>query len=283
MRWLRQKRRRKVLFFLLFALGLYLAMCLVLARNYLHPWVPTAVRPPYLSVAKGGPEGTWVGGNPDAKAVFVLIHGYGANQEFWTPLAAELLERGHAVVIPAMPGHGLRGHDKTTFGHEESQVAVEAGRMARADFPHARVVLVGCSMGGAAAWLASERAPAVFDAVATEGAYARFDEAMSWWFERKMRGASITLRPVIWFATWSSGLTPSDIVPMDSARKWRGRPALVIQAEDDRLILRSHADRLAEAAGCELWLVPGARHAGVQEAALEEYADRLAAMLESGI
>lgn len=263
---------------LLGGLGLYLGVCFVLARSYLHPALePLGPMPDGFAQAAHDelPKGTWVGGPDSPERVYLLVHGYGARQSFWNPLAGELSRRGHRVVVPPLPGHGLEGSPSTAFGIEEAKVVARTAKALRKLHPQSRIVLLGCSMGGAAGWLATEHAEGAVDAVASESAFARFDEAMAFWFERKLPGASITLRPVIWFASWMSGLTPSDNVPMEAAAKWRGKPALVIQAGADQLIGRSHADRLAEAAGCEMWIVPKARHARVQDVALEEYAARL--------
>ena len=54
-----------------------------------------------------------------------------------------------------------------------------------------------------------------------------------------------------------------------------GRPALVIQAEDDRLIATAHAEQLAKASGATLWVVPKASHAQCSSCAGPEYVSRI--------
>jgi pimeloyl-ACP methyl ester carboxylesterase len=140
--------------------------------------------------------------------------------------------------------------------------------------PRVKIVYMGVSMGGSAAWLASQKDPKAAGVI-SEGAYARFDQAMDQFFDSKAPGASIYLKPVVWMASAMSGIDPSSIVPMNAAEKWHGRPALVIQAGDDHLILRDHADRLAKCSGGDEWVVPGAEHAGCYSRAPKEYLSRI--------
>ena len=52
------------------------------------------------------------------------------------------------------------------------------------------------------------------------------------------------------------------ITPQDGeVRMPKGKPALIIHASDDKLMGRSHADRLVAASGGDLWIVQGAVHA----------------------
>ncbi len=280
----RKKRAKKMLTGFAMFLAIYFALCALLARNYLHPPRWTSVRPVGLAEVsiptKAGPDPAYAtpglaAGHP-SKVVFVLAHGYGGDRAGFASLSAGLLARGYDSVAPSMPGQDASPDSTVGFGVKESQAIVDTVRWTRdqAGANHVRVVVLGISMGGAAAWLASEIDPTV-DGVISEGAYANFDEAMRGWFDRKAPGASIYLRPVVWFATAMSGLRPEAIRPMDAATKWRGRPALVIQGAEDNLIPRSHADRLANAAGCELWVVPGAEHAQCSNASGTEYFERL--------
>jgi pimeloyl-ACP methyl ester carboxylesterase len=188
----------------------------------------------------------------------------------------QLDARGLDAVSPAMPGQDASPEPSVGFGVREARAIVETVRWARSRYrTPPKVILVGLSMGGAATWLASEIDPAV-DGVVTEGAYARFDEAMDRFFDRKIPYGRVLLRPVVTIASAMSGIHPSSVRPVDAAAKWSGRPALVIQGADDDLILRSHADRLAQASKGELWIVQRACHAACMEVAGEEYADRLA-------
>ncbi len=261
--------------------GLYLGVCGLLAKTYLQPPRLVSALPPGLKEVsvptRSGPTPSFAtphlaDGHP-SEVVFVLAHGYGGIRAGWAVLMRELSTRGYDSIAPSMPGQDASPDSTVGFGVKEGRVLVDTVSWVRSHGGR-RVVLLGVSMGGAAAWLASAEDPTI-DGVISEGAYALFDEAMRGWFDRKAPGASIYLRPVVWFASLATGLRPSVIRPVDAAEKWRGRPALVIQGEADTLIPMSHAERLAAAAGCEIWRVPLASHAQCAECAGVSYLDRL--------
>jgi hypothetical protein len=189
-----------------------------------------------------------------------------------------LQKAGFGAMVPAMPGQDQSPEPNVGFGVSEARTIVDAVKWVRANHPGpVKIVLMGVSMGGAATWLASAIDPSV-DAVITEGAYADFPSAMNQFFNRALPGGSILFRPVVWFAGLRSGVRPSLIRPVLAAAKWNGRPALVIQAGEDNLILRENADQLAAASGAELWVVPGATHAGCESTDPADYERRVVEM-----
>lgn len=144
-----------------------------------------------------------------------------------------------------------------------------------------RIVLVGVSMGGAACWIASALEPKLFYAVVSEGAFARLDWASDRWFDMLLPAGNVVLRPVQWFATVLSGVSPASVAPVIDAAKWKGHHALVIQCEDDALIELKHAKELAHAAGAPTWIISVAGHAQGYSAAKPEYLERLIAIGQS--
>jgi pimeloyl-ACP methyl ester carboxylesterase len=130
-------------------------------------------------------------------------------------------------------------------------------------------------MGGAAVWLAAAREPELFDAVAAEDSFAVLDEAVDRWFAMLFPGGKYVFAPVRWFANGMAGIDPSTVRPVDAAQKWRGRPALVIHCSNDLLMDGNHSNRLARAAGCEVWTIDGASHAQGYGDAGSEYLAKL--------
>lgn len=236
------------------------------AGNLQDVWVPT--RDQWTPA--------WV--NPafrTSSTIFVLVHGYGGTRGRWGPIMADLEARGIGAIAPAMPGQDASPFRQVGFGVAEAQVVCETVTWVRQTRgTNIKIILCGASLGGAACWLASERIPDV-SGVVTEGAFARFDESMNAWFDRALPLGRFFLRPVVWIARARTGINPSTIVPMDAARHWRGRPALVIQGADDTLITGDHARRLSDAAQCELWTVSGARHVDCYEINPPAYIDKI--------
>ena len=134
-------------------------------------------------------------------------------------------------------------------------------------------------MGGAATWIATGETTEI-DGVITDSAYARFDQAMNQFFDRKLPGGHVIFKPVIWIAEAMTGLRPEKVRPVDYATHWKGRPALIIQGDADTLITPDHAQRLSEAAGCPLWTVHGAEHAQAYDTDRHGYVDHVVKFAE---
>jgi len=278
-----KNRWRKLVIVSITVLTAYVGLCAFLARSYLHPrrdlniMRPISVKEVQIPSGKGNVP-SWA--SPQLAAgngkpiVFVLAYGYGGNREYWADAMDSLIKRGFECVAPSMPGQDASPDPTVGFGLKEATMVVDTVKWVRSKYKtQPKIVLWGLSMGGAAVWLASEQDPSV-DAVVSEGAYSRFDEAMNNWLNRKMPGSSFYLRPMIWMASSEAKIDPSKIVPEDAAAKWR-KPALVIQGADDHLIPMHQAERLAAAAKCPLWVVPDAAHAECYEKAKEEFLRRV--------
>lgn len=263
--------------------GVYGFACWQLAQRYLRPstdplgLVPAGFAESKLNLPEGEVEAwttpTVIGGNAP---VFVMVHGYGGSQSFWAGVGMDLAKADFDVVIPKLPGHQDPSDATTGFGLKEARRVKTIVDLIRST-PGGKsrsIVLLGVSMGGAACWLATDMGADV-DGVVTEGAFARFDDATESWLNHAFPGGSVILRPVVWIASAQSGLQPSDIIPERAAKRWKSRPALVIQGTEDRLIPMRQAELLAAAAGCELWKVEGARHAQCSDTAGREYIRRL--------
>jgi pimeloyl-ACP methyl ester carboxylesterase len=285
-----KRRWRNVI---LFALGLvpaYGLACWYLADQYLHPRAPAVgLTPSGLKEreVRLQSETIDVWATPDLfdaapPITYVMVHGYGGSQSHWSNVAIDLAKKGHGVVIPTMPGHNDTRDRATGFGRKEAKRLKELVDLLRAaPGPRDRkIVLVGVSMGGSASWLAVEEGAKV-DGVVTEGAFSRFDTAMDGWFDNVIPGGHVILRPVVWIASSRSGIDPASVVPLRGAEVWHGKPSLVIQGDEDRLIPMPHAEVLSKAAGCELWIVKGARHAYCSDVAGDAYVERLDAFAKA--
>jgi carboxylesterase len=105
-----------------------------------------------------GPEGIVAGAEPielypsSPVGAVLLLHGFGDTPQSLALLARQLYERGFAVHVPLLPGHGRTLRDFHASG--EAEWADEARRALRALHSRDdRVGIVGLSMGGALATL----------------------------------------------------------------------------------------------------------------------------------
>jgi pimeloyl-ACP methyl ester carboxylesterase len=276
-----------------FVLGLALAYCLGvfwLARIYIHPGTSVAPTPkgltdvslplsPYsvpLWVSKG-----LTGKPPKSKTVFILVHGYGGDRSSWKDTAHDLMAKGYEVVLPEMPGHGANPDPTCGFGIKESKIVLATIRWSREQMKDdPKIILVGLSMGGAACWLASQQDPTV-SAVITEGSLTHLEQTTDRWFEKILPGGSLLFTPVKKLATRMAHVDLDAVDVVGAAKAWHGRPSLVIQGDEDRLISMEDAKELSKALGCELWIVPGARHAHCYRLARKTYLNKLVQIAES--
>lgn len=216
-------------------------------------------------VVEGGehPLAAWLvrgGGGADAP-LFVLAHGWGASYGTVLQLAEPLAQAGHDVLLFDMRGHGRnRAVPYVTVRHLRDDVSAVV-RYAAERFPTRPIVLVGHSFGGAASVLAAvDGAPVA--ALALVAAPADIVEITAEYLTAKgMPGPlmATVLRPFWW---WRLGGT---FVPHSPVRRIAELdvPVLVIQPEHDQRVHRTHAERLAAAAGVELHLVAGCEHTDV--------------------
>ena len=289
---MRRAITRRLIGYPLFFGVLYLVACFWLAHTYLSPPrhvpnTPGVMRDVTLPTS-AGPDPAWAtpglaDGHPKGKLVFVLAHGYGGTRATWDGFVEDLQRAGYEAVAPAMPGHDASPDTTVGFGFKEADVVVDAVRWARSRYPAAhqpRIILMGVSLGGSACWLASERIPDQVDAVITEGAFARFDKTVDYWFERILPHGSTLFRPVVLMAGAMGGIDPNSIRPVDAAAKWR-KPALVMEGGFDVTISRPNADQLSAAAHCPLWVVPNALHARCYQTDRKGYVAHVLAVARS--
>lgn len=267
---------------------LWLGLCYFIATTYLRPSRVVTSKPegavdvtiPRLKY----PIPAWstpglANGKPTAKPIFIFAHGYGGCRDTWVKAQADLAKLGYESVIPAMPGHDTNPDPTSGFGVKEADVLVRTVVWARRQSPGAKVIFVGVSLGGAACWLASESVSV--NGIVCESSFPTLNEATSRSLGGVIPGGDYLFAPVRFFAAKLADLDPSTINPIDSARKWKGKPSLVIWDGADRLFPKSFSDRLCSAAGCPYWEIKGAAHSYGYVVAGKEFCARLVAMAKS--
>jgi uncharacterized protein len=196
--------------------------------------------------------------------LLLLAHGWGANYGTVLRLAEPLVHAGHEVLLFDVRGHGRNEPVPfVTVKHFRDDL-MAATRYASRRFPDRQLVLVGHSMGGAAAVLAAaERAPV--DALVLIAAPADILRVTAEFLtDRGLPGGLLVnvLRPFFWRRVGGSFL------PLTPSRRIRelDLPILLIQPEHDTRVEREHARHLAEAAGIDMHLIRDREHTDVLSA-----------------
>jgi uncharacterized protein len=186
---------------------------------------------------------------------------------------------GFSVLLIDFQATGETKGDHITFGWKESRDVLAAIHFVRQIDPTDRVAIVGSSLGGVAALLATP--PLKVDALVLEGVYPTIEVATRNRMENYLGGVGRILTPVLLNQLqWQLGIAASQLRPLDHIANVEC-PVLIISGEKDRNTRPSDTRMLAERARSpkQVWFVPNAGHVDLHRAAREEYETRVLAFL----
>jgi len=206
----------------------------------------------------------------DSRGVIVLLHGIRGSRLSMLERARFLNKAGYSIVMIDLQGHGESSGEQITIGHLEKHDAKAAIEFARKQHPKEPIGVIGVSLGGASALLAS---PLGIDALVIESVYPDIESAIN-------NRVAARLGPLSAIPSWlllmqlepRLGIEKSQLRPVDHVPDI-GCPVLVISgtkdlhttAEETKLIFEMARDPK------ELWLVDGAAHVDLLTAASTEY------------
>ena len=222
----------------------------------------------------------WFLPRPETPRTVVSLHGYRGHMAQLLGISTLLWKAGFNVLLFDFRGRGRSGMAPISMGHWERRDLEAALNLVTRRIEGARIGLLGYSMGAVVAVYGAgdPRVRAlVLDSCFTsfsevlEGMAARearrflgrwvdgraFLPAMEWWHRRRGKPAFAEAAPI----RVAKGLT--------------SKPVLVIQGDRDATVPPEHGERLAAAAGAQLWLVPGAHHCGAYFIDRPAYAERV--------
>lgn len=234
--------------------------------------------------ARGGDVeiAAWHLPQPGAARAVILVHGKDSSRstEFqgrFSELAARLHERGFAVVMIDLRGHGASGEARFSFGLAERRDVLGAVDWLLAQgFRAGGIGVLGVSMGAASAIGAAAEDPAI-GALVADCSYAEIEPLM----QRHWRAASglpdIFLPSTLFMGRFVLGMDLTTARPVTEIDDIAPRPVLIIHGNADAFTPVEHGRALAAAAPeAEYWEVPGAGHARSYEVDPQQYVDRVA-------
>jgi fermentation-respiration switch protein FrsA (DUF1100 family) len=193
---------------------------------------------------------------------------------------ARFLRRaGYSVLLIDFQATGETKGDHVTFGWKESRDVLAAVNFLRQIDPNVRIAIVGSSLGGVAALLATP--PLKVDALVLEEVYPTIEIATRNRMENYLGTFGRMLTPLLLNQLqWRLGVSASQLRPIDHIADVEC-PVLIMSGEKDRNTRPSDTRMLVERARSpkQLWFVPHAGHVDLHQAAREQYEMRVLAIL----
>ncbi len=212
--------------------------------------------------------------NVDSRSVVVLTHGIRGNRRAMLPRARELFRRGYSVVMIDLQAHGETPGTNITLGHLERHDVAAAVSYARREHPSEGIGVIGVSLGGASALLAS---PMGLDALILEAVFPSISAAVH-------NRVSAQLGPFSWLPASllllqlqpRLGVAPANLRPIDHIPNI-GCPVFIVSGVEDQHTTVDEAKQMFDAAvePKQMWLVPNAAHVDLHQAAPAEYESKV--------
>lgn len=189
---------------------------------------------------------------------------------------ARFLSRaGYAVLLFDFQAHGESTGQHITFGGLESMDAQAAVDFLHHAVPDEKIGLIGVSMGGAAALLASPKLDV--QAFVLEMVYPTISEAVANRLTMRLGKYASVLTPLLTSQLKPRlGVAAQALRPIDKVKDITAPKLFIAGAEDEHTTLEESV-RLFDAA-CEpkqIWIVNGAKHQDLHKAAKEQYEKRV--------
>jgi len=219
-------------------------------------------------------HGWYIPGQHGAGAI-VLMHGVRSNRLSMVERARFLSHEGYSVLLFDFQAHGESPGDHITFGYLESEDAKAAIDFVRNAAPGERIGVIGESMGGAASLLATP--PLNVNSMVIEMVYPTINDAVADRLTAHLGGWARVLSPLLLVQLKPRlGIGADNLRPIDHVGKLT-MPKLFIAGADDQHTTLAESRKIFEMASepKEFWIVPGAAHVDLHNAARVEYEQRV--------
>ncbi len=235
------------------------------------------------------PIAGWYIPRADATQAVILVHGKDSSRtaEFksgFVELAQALHERGLAVLMIDLRGHGQSGDAHYSFGLlERRDIEGAAEWLKQQGFKPGRIGVLGISLGAGSSIGATADDPDIGALVEDSGYAAIYPIIQKEWSKASglpdfMLPGTVIMGRVLY------GYNVADSRPVDDIQRIGPRPVLIIHGQQDHLIPESEAEQLKAALpSAEMWIVPGVDHAGAYRADPATYTQRVADFFDKNL
>jgi uncharacterized protein len=217
----------------------------------------------------------WWGRTSTRQGSVLLLPGVRANRLSMVDHAKFLHRAGYSVLLIDFQATGETHGREITFGWRESRDVLAAVHFIRTQAPDEPIAIIGSSLGGAAALLATP--PLQVDACVLEAVYPTVERATN----NRLRNYLGPIGPLgtpllLMQLPMRIGVNADQLRPIDHIAR-ASFPIFIINGVEDSRTTREDALLLYSRASSpkQLWLVPRAGHVDLHHAAPREYEARL--------
>jgi pimeloyl-ACP methyl ester carboxylesterase len=183
------------------------------------------------------------------EVVIVACHGYLVNRCEFVPYSLAWHKEGYSCLFIDFRGHGRSQGATVTIGHNEARDVAVAVAEAKRRKPHAKIILIGSSMGAAASSFYAAQHPGVISGLFLDGPYSRLDHALhGWWTFIAGQWLSVIMAPSVFLARFFLKVDPKKVSPSANLRKYDG-PVLLTYGDRDELCPPHLVAEMEQAAG----------------------------------
>lgn len=231
-----------------------------------------------LVTADGVNFGAWHFRQPGSPQTVIISGGHKGQRQGTLGIAVALWRKGFNVILYSY--RGMPGSDRApiTFGIKEVLELQAVIAFARKRIAHARIGLLGYSMGAVVSLLGAAGEPEV-QALVLDSPFSDLRRIM---VENVRRTSRLPGTPFVWLAGlmfWMrTRSTLSEGRPLDVLTALEPRPLFFIHGGADQMTNVNHSRRLYDAyrGPREIWIVQGAPHTGAYFADRSLYVERVA-------
>lgn len=231
-----------------------------------------------LVTADGINFGAWYFRQPGSPQTIIISGGHKGQRQGALGIAIALWRKGFNVILYSY--RGMPGSDRApvTFGIKEVLELQAVIAFARKRISHARIGLLGYSMGAVVTLLGAAGEPGI-EALVLDSPFSDLRRLL---VENVRRASKLPGTPFVWMAGLMLWLRTrcrlSDCRPIDVLSSLEPRPLFFVHGGADAITNVNHSRRLYDAyrGPREIWIVQGAPHTGAYFADRSLYVERVA-------
>ena len=225
----------------------------------------------------------WLVPAKSPRGTIVLLPPVRSNRLAMVRRAEFLSAAGLSTLLIDFQATGESPGEAITFGWRERFDVLAAVQFVRERAPGIPVALIGVSLGGAAALLATP--PLRVDAMVLEAVYPSVDVAIENRLRIRVGAAAPLLAPLLSLQLRPRlGVSTEQLRPLDHIGDVRA-PVFIIGGTEDRHTTEEDTRRLFDAANepKQLWLLPGVAYVDFLDASPSEYGQQVVAFLHRAL